>query len=232
MPGLLDLCGFLEAQGLTRYHTGLCLQSLIALQNSALNQSEAQPVLLVTMLEADVDVCILEPLLVCRGLVTRNVDASVAYFHKNHFNTLSPFWPALSRDFKPYKPNPGALLHICQHWNISPEQAIMIGDSARDDVSHIAACFAVALTRSWRDMTLLGTLQVVAGNRAGMDTILLDTMQRYTDKSDLEGETKPTHTVTSLAAIPEILESFYCLERPSHLAKATDVPPKTKAMVG
>lgn len=69
----------------------------------------------------------------CRGLVTRNVDTSVKYFHDNHF-TLTPFWPALSRDFKPYKPNPGALLHICQQWSILPQEAVMIGDSAKDDV--------------------------------------------------------------------------------------------------
>lgn len=69
----------------------------------------------------------------CRGLVTRNVDTSVKYFHDNHF-TLTPFWPALSRDFKPYKPNPGALLHICQRWSIMPQEAVMVGDSARDDV--------------------------------------------------------------------------------------------------
>lgn len=65
--------------------------------------------------------------------MTRNVDTSVKYFHDNHF-TLTPFWPALSRDFKPYKPNPGALLHICQQWSILPQEAIMVGDSAKDDV--------------------------------------------------------------------------------------------------
>lgn len=68
--------------------------------------------------------------------MTRNVDKSIQFFHDNHF-TLPPFWPALSRDFKPYKPNPGALLHICKEWNIQPEEAIMIGDSAKDDVSGV-----------------------------------------------------------------------------------------------
>jgi len=117
-----------------------------------------------------------------RGLVTRNVDTSVKYFHDNHF-TLTPFWPALSRDFKPYKPNPGALLHICQQWSILPQEAIMIGDSAKDDV--------------------------VAGNRAGMDTILLDTTGAYVDRSSLQGEMKPTHIVSSLAQVCELLQHDY-----------------------
>ena len=36
-----------------------------------------------------------------RGLVTRNVQASVAHFHANAW-TLPPFSPALAREFKPY----------------------------------------------------------------------------------------------------------------------------------
>lgn len=152
MPGLLDLCSFLEAQGLPR------------------------------------------------GLVTRNVDSSVKYFHDNHFS-LSPFWPALSREFKPYKPNPGALLHICQHWGIPPEQAIMVGDSAKDDV--------------------------VAGNRAGMDTILIDTLHNYTDRSALEGELKPSHVVTSLAEIPKLLQTCYCLERPAQSSASDSSAPQS-----
>ncbi|KAL0022069.1 hypothetical protein WJX79_001121 [Trebouxia sp. C0005] len=150
MPGLLDLCSFLEAQGLPR------------------------------------------------GLVTRNVDSSVKYFHDNHFS-LSPFWPALSREFKPYKPNPGALLHICQQWGIPPEQAIMVGDSAKDDV--------------------------VAGNRAGMDTILIDMLHNYTDRSALEGELKPSHIVTSLAEIPKLLQTYYCLERPAQVSAGDNPAP-------
>ena len=75
-------------------------------------------------------------------------------------------------------------------------------------------------------------LQIVAGNRAGMDTILLDMQQRFTDTSQLEGELKPSHIVSSLTAVPVVLESCYSLERPSHLAKDTDAPPETRAMVG
>lgn len=45
------------------------------------------------------------------------------------------FVPALSREFRPYKPDPAPLLHICSIWDIPPGEVMMIGDSLRDDVS-------------------------------------------------------------------------------------------------
>jgi len=59
--------------------------------------------------------------------------ASVDYFHGTHF-TEQPFLPALCRDFRPYKPSPEALLHICREWGIPPHECLMVGDSAPDDV--------------------------------------------------------------------------------------------------
>ena len=50
-----------------------------------------------------------------------------------------------------------------------------------------------------------------------MDTILLDTLQSYTDRSALVGELQPTHVVTSLAEIPQLLQFHYCLETPAGL---------------
>ena len=96
-----------------------------------------------------------------RALITRNVIKSVRWFHAEHFCrpcergiTRGPFIPAYSRECGfPYKPNPGALLHVCEQWGIMPSEMIMIGDSAKDDVA--------------------------AGNRAGGHTILLDTDARY-----------------------------------------------------
>ena len=46
-----------------------------------------------------------------------------------------------------------------------------------------------------------------------MDTILIDTLHNYTDRSALEGELEPSHIVTSLAEIPKLLQTHYCLER-------------------
>lgn len=44
------------------------------------------------------------------------------------------FSPALSREFRPYKPNPDPLLHICATWGVHPNEVLMIGDSLKDDV--------------------------------------------------------------------------------------------------
>ena len=33
-----------------------------------------------------------------------------------------------------YKPSPEALLHICSVWGIAGEEAVFVGDSAKDDV--------------------------------------------------------------------------------------------------
>lgn len=126
-----------------------------------------------------------------RGLITRNVLRSVHFFHDHHL-PLPPFVPAISRECQfPYKPSPDALLHICDSWGIPPSEVIMIGDSAKDDV--------------------------VCGNRAGAVTILLDTEGRYANESQLQGECKPTATVTSLAAFLELLRSAFDLLPPAGL---------------
>jgi HAD superfamily hydrolase (TIGR01549 family) len=97
-----------------------------------------------------------------RGLVTRNVATSVAHFHRHAWG-LPPFHPALARDFKPYKPAPDALLHICAQWGVHPSEVVMIGDSAKDDI--------------------------VSGNRAGAVTVLLDTGGKWRDGTDSGGVT-------------------------------------------
>ena len=84
--------------------------------------------------------------------MTRNVSATLDFFHQFHWKR-DPFSPAISREFTPYKPSPAALLHICQQWGVQPEDVVMIGDSARDDV--------------------------VAGNRAGCSTILFDSYIKH-----------------------------------------------------
>lgn len=53
------------------------------------------------------------------------------------------FVPALSREFRPYKPDPAPLLHICTAWDIPPSEVLMIGDSLRDDVSSSSIIFEV-----------------------------------------------------------------------------------------
>ncbi|KAL6503535.1 hypothetical protein OROGR_025458 [Orobanche gracilis] len=67
-----------------------------------------------------------------RGLITRNVKDAVDLFHRR-FGMI--FSPALSRDFRPYKPDPAPLLHICSIWDVQPNEVMMIGDSLKDDVA-------------------------------------------------------------------------------------------------
>ncbi|KAL6999974.1 DExH-box ATP-dependent RNA helicase DExH15 chloroplastic [Sarracenia purpurea var. burkii] len=43
------------------------------------------------------------------------------------------FAPALSREFRPYKPDPAPLLHFCSIWEVLPNEVMMIGDSLKDD---------------------------------------------------------------------------------------------------
>ncbi|XXG42707.1 hypothetical protein AAC387_Pa01g2918 [Persea americana] len=66
-----------------------------------------------------------------RGLITRNVKDAVDLFHLR-FGMV--FTPAISREFRPYKPDPAPLLHICSTWDVQPNEVIMIGDSLKDDV--------------------------------------------------------------------------------------------------
>lgn len=114
-----------------------------------------------------------------RALVTRNVSASVDFFHKTAF-PLPPFHPSLSREWKPYKPDPASLHYIAQHWGVSPSELVMIGDSAKDDV--------------------------VCGNAAGSVTILLDEDGKYDGTRDpkLNGA-KPDFIVSSLHEASKVL---------------------------
>ena len=122
-----------------------------------------------------------------RGLVTRNNDRGVAHLHRHHLPpACQPFWPALSRDFKPYKPDPAALHHICGQWGHELASVIMLGDSAKDDV--------------------------VSGNRAGVRTILFDSYKRYQALDDLEGEMRPTWLVWKLEDVIGIIEAHYDAE--------------------
>lgn len=50
------------------------------------------------------------------------------------FVQVAPFWPALARDFLPFKPDPAPLLHICEAWAVQPSEVMIVGDSATDDV--------------------------------------------------------------------------------------------------
>ncbi|GJM87341.1 hypothetical protein PR202_ga03284 [Eleusine coracana subsp. coracana] len=117
-----------------------------------------------------------------RGLITRNVKEAVDLFHQRFGMT---FVPALSREFRPYKPDPAPLLHICSTWNIPPHEVIMVGDSLKDDV--------------------------VCGKRAGAFTCLLDETGRYDPHESLPEDVKPDFKVSSLTEVFRVLESHFDL---------------------
>ena len=101
---------------------------------------------------------------------------------------LPPFHPALARDFKPPKPSPAALLACAEAWGVHPSEVVMVGDSLADDV--------------------------VAGNRAGSHTILLD--ERGGEHEEVRAsfacaETTPTAVAVSLEHAAELLESMFDL---------------------
>ncbi|KAL4561165.1 hypothetical protein LXL04_033327 [Taraxacum kok-saghyz] len=117
-----------------------------------------------------------------RGLITRNVKLAVDLFHERFGMSFSP---ALSREFRPCKPDPAPLLHICSTWEIEPNEVMMIGDSLKDDV----AC----------------------GKRAGAVTVLLDETGRYDSPEYANVEHKPDYKVSSLDQVHSLLESNFDL---------------------
>nr|GLL44180.1 haloacid dehalogenase-like hydrolase domain-containing protein At2g33255 [Ipomoea trifida] len=117
-----------------------------------------------------------------RGLITRNVKAAVDLFHQRFGMT---FAPALSREFRPYKPDPAPLLHICTTWDVQPNEVMMIGDSLKDDV----AC----------------------GKRAGAFTCLLDETGRYDSPEYANVEFQPDYKVSSLLEVCSLLDTKFDL---------------------
>lgn len=115
-----------------------------------------------------------------RGLITRNVKMAVDIFQKRFGIT---FYPALSREFRPYKPDPAPLLHICSTWGLQPNEVMMVGDSLKDDV--------------------------VCGKRAAAFACLLDQTGKYDSPVYADVEFKPDYKVTSLAEIPSVLEANF-----------------------
>ncbi|XP_077228767.1 haloacid dehalogenase-like hydrolase (HAD) superfamily protein isoform X2 [Tasmannia lanceolata] len=115
-----------------------------------------------------------------RGLITRNVKSAVDMFHLRFGLEFSP---ALSREFRPYKPDPAPLLHIISTWGVQPDEVMMIGDSLKDDV----AC----------------------GKRAGAFTCLLDEKGRYDSPDYFNADLKPDFKVSSLVEVYSLLEANF-----------------------
>ena len=111
-----------------------------------------------------------------RGLITRNNARAVEVFTARLGPGVPPFSPALARCFTPPKPDPAALHHIADAWGVASTDLVMVGDSLEDDV--------------------------VAGNRAGAHTILIDHDGVHGDLDPADRERRPTAVATSLASSP------------------------------
>ena len=91
------------------------------------------------------------------GLITRNDQTSVDHFlckFKAEHNSLfddnsSPFSIMLTREFKPVKPDPASVFHICSEWNIKPENIIVVGDDVKDiDCGKNAGTFTILVNNT------------------------------------------------------------------------------------
>ena len=153
---------------------------------AAIAEVEEQALKDMRVMPGALDLCrALDAARIPRALVTRNVSASVDFFHATHFD-LPPFFPSLSREWTPYKPDPAALRHIAAHWGVQPGELVMIGDSAKDDV--------------------------VSANRAGAAAILIDTEGHWRGADDerLSGELRPHFYATSLDEVARVLRVVSC----------------------
>lgn len=65
------------------------------------------------------------------GICTRNFDTPVTHLLEK-FLAGSKFHPIVTRDFRPPKPHPAGILHICESWGVSAEGVLMVGDSVDD----------------------------------------------------------------------------------------------------
>ncbi|KAJ4722827.1 Haloacid dehalogenase-like hydrolase domain-containing protein [Melia azedarach] len=117
-----------------------------------------------------------------RGLITQNNKEAVDVFH-DRFGII--FSPALSREFRPRKPDPAPILHICSTWGIKPSEVMMVGDSLRHDI----AC----------------------GKRAGAFTCLLDETGKYTATDFAKLNLQPDFKVSSLSELLSLLEANFDL---------------------
>lgn len=80
-----------------------------------------------------------------RAVLTRNVGYSVDVMHDKLWKEHSAreFFPAVNRETEgrenkgplPLKPAPDAILHICNVWGYTPDEVVMVGDSAADDIT-------------------------------------------------------------------------------------------------
>ncbi|KAI4255251.1 MAG: hypothetical protein LQ352_002659 [Teloschistes flavicans] len=110
-----------------------------AIERAAMVEQEPQPGLnaLITYLESRK---------VKMGLCTRNFDAPVTHLLQT-FLPGKTFFPIVTRDFRPPKPDPAGILQIAQAWDLEDgaDSLIMVGDSMDDMTAGYRAGAATVL---------------------------------------------------------------------------------------
>ena len=69
------------------------------------------------------------------AIITRNDQRGVEQFLKNlkpHFQDGKIFSHIITREFKPIKPDPAAVFHICKQWKIECCNTVFVGDHKHD----------------------------------------------------------------------------------------------------
>jgi len=117
--------------------------------NQVFDDIEAKAMRDMTLMESVGDLChYLDKAGIKRAVLTRNVEKSVTHMQEKLWkeHSAKEFFPCVNRETRaseddcdslplPSKPFPDAILHICKVWECSPEDVIMVGDSAADDMA-------------------------------------------------------------------------------------------------
>lgn len=111
-----------------------------SIERTAMVQMVPQPGLL-TLMEY------LDTKSILKGICTRNFDGPVAHL-RTQFMPGILFEPVITREFKPPKPDPAGILHICSTWGVDGSEVIMVGDSIDDMAAGRRAGAATVLLRN------------------------------------------------------------------------------------
>ena len=83
------------------------------------------------------------------AIITRNDQRGVEHFLKHlkpRFQDGKIFSHIITREFKPIKPDPAAVFHICKQWNIKCCNTVFVGDHKHDiECGHAAGSVTVLL---------------------------------------------------------------------------------------
>lgn len=123
---------------------------LKAIEEKAMREQEPTPGLLNAFTK-------LYELKVKTSICTRNVPKPVTDFCLKFLDHSNPFdldnterlvsGPIVTREFKPPKPSPKPIMHICNSWGVDSSEVVMIGDSMDDmQAGFNAGCAVILLT--------------------------------------------------------------------------------------